>query len=101
MAGGENAQLGKALPHHAQHREERRHRDGNTGGQAIQSVGDVHGVHRTHDDKGGQDHVDHPVQHDVGVKKRNIQVGAQMALRPQQAQKRHRRRQLQQELLRR
>lgn len=49
--------------------------------------------------KAAQDHVDHPVQHDVGVKKRNIQVGAQMALRPQQAQKRHRRRQLQQELL--
>ena len=95
----EDAQLGKLLPHNAHHREENRHRNGDAGGQAVQPVGDVHRVHRTHDDKGRQDHVHHPVQHHIGVEKRDVQVGAQMSLIAQQAQKGHRRRQLQKEFL--
>ena len=97
---GKDTQLREAAPHGTHHRKEQRHRQRHAGGQAVQSVGDVDGVHRTHDDEGSEDHVHHPVHDDVGVEEGDIQVGAQHPLVAHKAQEGHRRRQLENELLR-
>ena len=101
QCAGEQPQLLEAGPDHRHHQEEQTHRHGHTAAQSIQTVRDIHGVDGAHDHKGREHQIHDPRQHDVGVPEGNIQVGAQHPLVPHQAQECHRRRQLQNKLLRR
>ena len=94
-----HTQLRIARPDIAQDGKESRHRHRHAGAESVHTVGNIHRIHRADDHKGGKDQVHHPVHHDMGMEKRDIQVGAEHTFIAHQAQKDDCRGKLQQELL--